>query len=97
MTDQSETEGNFRIAVSPDGNHAVVPVFVMTVPKAREAYEDKLLAFYVREKLRPLTPSRIMRYDLMDTLTGELRPLIDAPDFLEIPRCCLDQQPNHHD
>jgi hypothetical protein len=51
----------------------------MTVPKAWEEYEEKLLAFFVREKHPPLTPSRIMRYDLVDTLTGDVRPLIDAP------------------
>ena len=79
MTDKSETEGNFRIAVSPDGNHAVVPVSVMTLPKAWEEYEEKLLAFYVREKRPPLSPSRILRYDLINTVTGKVRPLIDAP------------------
>jgi dipeptidyl aminopeptidase/acylaminoacyl peptidase len=79
MTDKTFAEGDFRINVSPDGKHAVVPVWVMTLPKAWEGYEEKLLAFYVREKRPRFAPSRVLRYNLINTLTGEVRPLIDAP------------------
>jgi len=79
MTDRTFDEGDFRISVSPDGKHAVVPVWVVTLPKAWEEYEEKLLAFYVREKRLPLSPSRVLRCNLINTLTGVVRPLIDAP------------------
>jgi dipeptidyl aminopeptidase/acylaminoacyl peptidase len=75
-----------RIAVSPDGKHAVVPVKPMTVPKAWEGYEEKFLAFYVRAKRPPLTPANMTRFNLVDTLTGKVRPLIEAPISYDHPR-----------
>jgi hypothetical protein len=80
MEEKSDNDyPDVRMALSPDGNHAVVPVKVMTVPKAWEGYEEKYLAFYVREKRPALTPANIVRFNLLDTLTGKVRPLIEAP------------------
>jgi dipeptidyl aminopeptidase/acylaminoacyl peptidase len=87
MEDESDNDyPDVRMALSPDGNHAVVPVKVMTVPKAWEGYEEKYLAFYVREKRPVLTPANIVRFNLVDTLTGKVRPLIEAPISYYHPR-----------
>jgi dipeptidyl aminopeptidase/acylaminoacyl peptidase len=87
MEDVSDNDyPDVHIAVSPDGKHAVVPVKPMTVPKAWEGYEEKYLAFYVRAKRPPLTPANMTRFNLVDTSTGKVRPLIEAPISYYHPR-----------
>jgi hypothetical protein len=67
------------ISLSPDGQYAVMPAAVTDVPEEWRGYKDRLVQEYVREKRSPGRYSFLGRYLLLDTTTGKIQPLINAP------------------
>ena len=67
------------ISLSPDGRYAVMPAAVTDVPEEWRGYKDRLVQEYVREKRSPGRFSFLGRYLLLDTTTGRIQPLINAP------------------
>src|SRR6185437_2645648 len=55
---------------SPDGRYVVVKTDTRNLPKAWKEYEDSSIQSVFRLKLPNGTPSRILRYELIDTQTS---------------------------
>jgi len=67
------------ISLSPNGKYAVVTAAVTDVPEEWSGYTDRLVRQYVAEKRSAGTHSSLLRYLLLDTHSGQIRPLINAP------------------
>jgi dipeptidyl aminopeptidase/acylaminoacyl peptidase len=66
------------ISISPDGHYALIDVYVREIPAAWLSYRNHELQKFVREK-REGEASPLRRFVLLDTRTGSLSPLLDAP------------------
>lgn len=71
--------GLLPLSVSPNGRYAVVESYLAEVPPSWAAYKDALLHPYLVEAKQPGRRSNISHYLLLDTATGEIGPLLDAP------------------
>jgi dipeptidyl aminopeptidase/acylaminoacyl peptidase len=67
------------LTLSPDGKYVVVRTEVTELPLKWTVYEDAWLQVVLRHRPPPGTPTRIYRYELIDTATGASRDLLDAP------------------
>jgi dipeptidyl aminopeptidase/acylaminoacyl peptidase len=67
------------LALSPTGRYALVVVRVSRVPQSWAEYEDEVLRSFVIERRKPGTWSNIAQYMILDTETGVLDTLINAP------------------
>ena len=67
-------------SISPDGRHILVITHVADVPGSWKEYADKLCASMAGKKLPPgQVNTSCVRYVLIDTRTGESRPLLSSP------------------
>ena len=69
------------LSVSPKGRYALVSVDIRNVPRLWEKYLDSSLHKLVVERRTPHVASSLTRYMVLDTKSGELRPLLDAPTY----------------
>lgn len=67
------------LIISPKGRYAVLVAYARDIPPQWSEYKDKLLHPYIVEKRKPGATSNVNRYLLLDTTSGKLEPLIDAP------------------
>jgi dipeptidyl aminopeptidase/acylaminoacyl peptidase len=67
------------LSLSPTGNYALVGVNVGTIPVAWAEYEDELLHTHIVKKRKQGTWSALEQYMVLDTSSGTLAPLLDAP------------------
>ena len=67
------------LSVSPDGRHAVLEAYVADIPSSWSAYRDSLLHPYIVEPKKQGRRSNVTHYLLLDTRSGEIGPLLDAP------------------
>jgi dipeptidyl aminopeptidase/acylaminoacyl peptidase len=69
------------LSVSPKGRYALVSVDIRNVPRLWEKYLDPSLHKVVVERRMPHVASSLTRYMVLDTKSGELSPLLDAPTY----------------
>ncbi len=69
-------------SLSPDGRHAIVYVWIREIPHHWEKYQDALLHERVTEKRMPGAASGVFAPMLLDTSTGDLGLLLEAPPTL---------------
>lgn len=67
------------LLVSPDGRYAVLETYAADIPSYWSAYRDTLLHPYIIEPKRPGQRSNVTHYMLVDTSSGAIGPLLDAP------------------
>jgi hypothetical protein len=67
------------ISLSPSGRYGVFEVFVRDVPPSWEGYRDRSVSSLAAEKRPKGTWINLLRYMLLDTETGEVTPLLNAP------------------
>lgn len=67
------------LILSPRGRYAVLVADTRDIPPPWSEYQDKLLHPYMVAKRKPGATSNVNRYMLLDTTSGRLEPLIDAP------------------
>ena len=67
------------LLVSPDGRYAVLETYASDIPPDWAAYRDALLHPYIIEPKRPGQRSNVTHYVLLDTSSGKIGPLLDAP------------------
>jgi dipeptidyl aminopeptidase/acylaminoacyl peptidase len=67
------------LLVSPDGRYAVLKTYASIIPSYWAEYRDTLLHPYIVEPRKPGRRSNVTHYLLLDTRTGEVGPLLDAP------------------
>ena len=77
VTDQ--LSGYLPLLVSPDGRYAVLKTYASIIPSQWADYRDTLLHPYLVEPRTPGRRSNVTHYLLLDTSTGEVGPLLDAP------------------
>jgi dipeptidyl aminopeptidase/acylaminoacyl peptidase len=65
--------------LSPDGRHLVVKTDVMTVPERWRQYDDPIYQRLLQHPLPEGMPSRILRYEAVDTGTGKSVVLLNSP------------------
>jgi dipeptidyl aminopeptidase/acylaminoacyl peptidase len=67
------------LSISPDGRYAVLETYVADVPSSWSAYRDSLLHPYIIKPKIQGERSNVTHYVLLDTRSGEIGPLLDAP------------------
>ncbi|MGB9067649.1 MAG: hypothetical protein WCC21_03685 [Candidatus Acidiferrales bacterium] len=67
------------LSVSPDGRYAVLEAYASHIPPSWSAYQDSLLHPYIVEPRREGQRSNVTHYLLLDTASGEISTLLDAP------------------
>jgi dipeptidyl aminopeptidase/acylaminoacyl peptidase len=68
-----------RLSLSPDGKYALVEPFIKNVPKEWTGYQDKFIHRVVTGHRERGLASILKRYLLIETATGKVSPLIEAP------------------
>lgn len=71
------------LSVSPNGQYALVEALVRDVPKGWLGYKDRLLHEFVAAEKAHSAFSSVEQYLLLDTASGTIDPLIDAPKSWE--------------
>jgi len=74
---------NLALSVSPNGRYALVEALVRNIPKSWLGYRDRLLHEFIAADKASLAISSVEQYLLLDTVTGAIAPLIDAPKSWE--------------
>jgi hypothetical protein len=74
---------NLTLSVAPNGRYALVEALVRDVPKSWLGYRDRLLHEFIAADKAPTAVSLVERYLLLDTASGGIAPLIDAPKSWE--------------
>jgi len=76
------TTGKIKTAplLSPDGKYIVLQSYVADFPESWKEYSDPELQRALSEKRSPGQASWVTRYELIDTITGEGRILLEAPE-----------------
>lgn len=74
---------NLTLSVAPNGRYALIEALVQDIPKSWLEYKDRLLHEFIAADKAPSAVSSVERYLLLDTRTGEIDPLIDAPKSWE--------------
>ena len=71
-----------RLELSPDGRYAVTVRPMNNVPANWDQYTDHLLhdSYLPAVRRNPSAPSWVRQYSILDTRTGAIRPLWDAPE-----------------
>lgn len=69
---------NLPLALSPTGRYAVVAVRVSGIPQSWGEYKDEVIRSSVTDR-KPGTWSNVVRYMVLDTETGVLAALVNAP------------------
>lgn len=69
---------NLPIALSPTGRYAVVAVRVSGIPQSWGEYKDEVIHSSVTDR-KPGTWSNVVQYMVLDTETGVLDALVNAP------------------
>lgn len=67
------------LSISPNGRYAVLETYVADIPPSWSAYRDPLLHPYIIEPKKEGRRSNVTHYMLLDTRSGEIGPLLDAP------------------
>ncbi len=67
------------LSVSPNGRYVVIEAYVSDIPPSWAAYQDPLLHPYIIEPRKQGRRSNVTRYMLLDTSSGEISPLLNAP------------------
>jgi len=67
------------LSVSPDGRYAVLEAYVSDIPPSWSEYQDPLLHPYIIEPRKEGQRSNVTHYLVLDTSSGEIGPLLDAP------------------
>jgi len=67
------------LLVSPDGRYAVLETYDSEIPPYWAAYRDTPLHPYIIEPRRPSQRSNVTHFMLLDTSSGKIGPLLDAP------------------
>ena len=67
------------LLVSPDGRYAVLETYVSDIPPDWPEYRDSLLHPYILEAKKPGQRSNVTHYMLLNTSSGEITPLLNAP------------------
>jgi dipeptidyl aminopeptidase/acylaminoacyl peptidase len=65
--------------LSPNGQYLVVKTSVREVPERWADYDDLDIKTVLRVKAGPVSDTRILHYELIDTRTGKAEALLDAP------------------
>jgi dipeptidyl aminopeptidase/acylaminoacyl peptidase len=65
--------------LSPNGQYLIVKTSVREVPERWAEYDDPDIKTVLRVKAGPLSDTRILHYELIDTRTGKAETLLDAP------------------
>jgi hypothetical protein len=68
-----------RLSLSPDGKYALVEPFIKNVPKEWIAYQDRFIHRVVTGHRERGLASFLKRYLIIETATGQVSTLIDAP------------------
>ncbi len=67
------------LSISPNGRYAVLETYVADIPSSWSAYRDPLLHPYIIDPKKQGRRSNVTHYMLLDTRSGEIGPLLDAP------------------
>lgn len=67
------------LVVSPDGRYAVLETYMSVIPSYWSEYRDSPLLPYILEPKKPGRRSNVTHFMLLDTSSGEIGPLLDAP------------------
>ena len=65
--------------LSPNGQYVIVKTSVRVVPERWAEYDDPAIKTVLRVKSGPVSDTRILHYELIDTRTGATEALLDAP------------------
>jgi hypothetical protein len=65
--------------LSPDGRYFVVRTQTIDPPQSWKEYTEPFLQHIMQEVLPKGEPSRVEKYELIDTVSGEAQVLLDAP------------------
>ena len=65
--------------LSPAGQYLIVKTSVREVPERWAEYDDPDIKTVLRVKAGPVSDTRILHYELIDTRTGKAETLLDAP------------------
>jgi len=68
-----------RLTLSPDGEHVVIPAELSNVPAKWREYTEPDIQRLVGVTVRPGQRTFLERFELVDTVTGESRILLDSP------------------
>jgi dipeptidyl aminopeptidase/acylaminoacyl peptidase len=71
--------GITRLSLSPNGRYALIEAWVRHVPKAWQDYKNKFIREQALEQQEKEIASRLIRYDLLEVRSGQIKPLLDAP------------------
>jgi dipeptidyl aminopeptidase/acylaminoacyl peptidase len=71
--------GVYDLSVSPDARYLVVKTDAKEVPESWSQYEDPSIQAVFRRRLVKGFPTRILRYELIDTRAGSSEVLLDSP------------------
>jgi len=74
-----------ELALSPDGRYALMTAWIEDVPSEWTRYEDRFVHQVVTSKPRRGQPSHLKEYLLLDTRSGEVSLLLNAPMLGPIP------------
>ena len=74
---------NLTLSVSPNGRYALVEAFTRDIPQSWEGYKDKFLHEFIVAPKATSAFSSVERYLLLDTGSGKIAPLINAPKSWE--------------
>lgn len=67
------------LLLSPDGRYAVVEAYIADIPPSWSAYRDALMHPYIVEPRKQGRRSNVTHFMLLDTSSGKIGPLLDAP------------------
>ena len=67
------------LSLSQSGRYAVMAVYLRDVPDQWREYKDNLLHLFVTEQRKPGAVSGVLQLMLLDTVSQNVVPLIDAP------------------
>jgi len=70
-----------KLSLSPDGRFAIIGVRVRSIAKDWNLYEDPDLHDVIQSHIPNGMPTPVSEYLVFDTITGQLKNLLDAPMF----------------
>lgn len=76
---QGRILGEPEMSLSPDGAHLLIQTEAAQISNSWNGYEDQVLKLLTRDPVPKGGHTRILQYELVDTITGASQVLVDAP------------------
>ncbi len=72
-----------EISLAPNGKFGLIRTAFVDIPESWKAYENLVFQSAIKAKRDPRTPTQIYRDMLIDTDSGSITPLLDAPMYYD--------------